>query len=31
MVTLTGRDDLKPIADQVSRRLGDALAGLTSS
>jgi uncharacterized protein (DUF302 family) len=30
MVTLTGRPELKPIADQVARRLTDALAGLTS-
>ncbi len=29
MVTLTGRPELKPIADQVSRRLEAALAGLT--
>jgi uncharacterized protein (DUF302 family) len=30
MVTLTGRPELKPIADHVARRLTDALAGLTS-
>ncbi len=30
MITLTGRPELKPIADQVARRLTDALAGLTS-
>jgi uncharacterized protein (DUF302 family) len=30
MVTVTGRPELKPIADQVARRLTDALAGLTS-
>jgi hypothetical protein len=30
MVTLTGRPELKPIADQVARRLTGALAGLTS-
>jgi uncharacterized protein (DUF302 family) len=28
MVTLTGRDELKPVADEVSRRLAAALAGL---
>jgi len=28
MVTLTGRPELKPVADEVSRRLADALAGL---
>lgn len=28
MVTLTGRDDLKPVADEVGRRLAAALAGL---
>ena len=28
MVTLTGRTDLKPVADEVSRRLAAALAGL---
>jgi uncharacterized protein (DUF302 family) len=30
MVTLTGRPELKPIADQVARRLTAALAELTS-
>ncbi len=30
MVTLTGRPELKPIADEVARRLGAALAALTS-
>ena len=30
MVTLTGRPDLKPVADEVARRLADALAGVTS-
>jgi len=30
MLTVTGRPELKPIADQVARRLTDALAGLTS-
>lgn len=29
MVTLTGRPELKPIADEVSGRLASALAGLT--
>jgi uncharacterized protein (DUF302 family) len=29
MVTLTGRPELKPVADEVSRRLASALAGLT--
>ncbi len=29
MVTLTGRPELKPVADEVGRRLADALAGLT--
>ena len=28
MVTLTGRPDLKPVADEVSRRLAGALAAL---
>lgn len=28
MVTLTGRPELKPVADEVARRLGDALAAL---
>ena len=28
MVTLTGRDELKPVADEVARRLTAALAGL---
>jgi uncharacterized protein (DUF302 family) len=30
MVTLTGRPELKPVADQVGRRLARALAELTS-
>ncbi len=30
MVTLTGRTELKPIADEVARRLAAALAELTS-
>ena len=30
MVTLTGRPELKPVADQVARRLRAALAGLGS-
>jgi uncharacterized protein (DUF302 family) len=30
MVTLTGRPELKPVADEVGRRLARALAGLTS-
>ena len=30
MVTLTGRPELKPVADEVSRRLAAALAELTS-
>ena len=30
MVTLTGRADLKPVADEVASRLAAALAGLTS-
>jgi hypothetical protein len=29
MVTLTGRPELKPVADEVSRRLASALAELT--
>ena len=29
MVTLTGRPELKPVADEVGRRLAAALAGLT--
>ena len=29
MVTLTGRPELKPVADEVARRLGGALAALT--
>ena len=29
MVTLTGRDELKPVADEVARRLAAALAELT--
>jgi uncharacterized protein (DUF302 family) len=28
MVTLTGRDELKPVADEVAHRLAAALAGL---
>jgi uncharacterized protein (DUF302 family) len=31
MVTLTGRPELKPVADEVARRLAAALAGLTSN
>ncbi len=30
MVTLTGRPELKPVADEVARRLTAALAGLSS-
>ncbi len=30
MVTLTGRPELKPVADEVARRLSSALAALTS-
>jgi hypothetical protein len=30
MVTLTGRPELKPVADEVARRLADALAQLAS-
>jgi uncharacterized protein (DUF302 family) len=30
MVTLTGRAELKPVADEVARRLASALAGLAS-
>jgi uncharacterized protein (DUF302 family) len=30
MVTLTGRPELKPVADEVARRLADALTELTS-
>ncbi|HEV2253223.1 MAG TPA: DUF302 domain-containing protein [Streptosporangiaceae bacterium] len=30
MVTLTGRPELKPVADEVARRLAGALAALTS-
>jgi uncharacterized protein (DUF302 family) len=30
MVTVTGRPELKPVADEVGRRLADALAALTS-
>ena len=30
MVTLTGRPELKPVADEVARRLAGALATLTS-
>ena len=30
MVTLTGRPELKPVADEVGRRLAGALAALTS-
>jgi uncharacterized protein (DUF302 family) len=30
MVTLTGRPELKPVADEVARRLASALAELTS-
>jgi uncharacterized protein (DUF302 family) len=29
MVTLTGRPELKPVADEITRRLASALAGLT--
>ena len=29
MVTLTGRPELKPVADEVARRLASALAELT--
>jgi uncharacterized protein (DUF302 family) len=29
MVTLTGRSELKPVADEVARRLASALAALT--
>ena len=29
MVTLTGRPELKPVSDEVARRLSAALAGLT--
>lgn len=29
-VTLTGRPELKPVADEVARRLASALAALTS-
>ena len=29
MITLTGRPELKPVADEVSRRLAAALAELT--
>ena len=29
MVTLTGRPELKPVADEVARRLASALAALT--
>ena len=29
MVTMTGRSELKPVADEVARRLASALAGLT--
>lgn len=28
MITLTGRPELKPVADEVGQRLTDALAGL---
>ena len=31
MVTLTGRPELKPVADEVARRLTSALAELTST
>jgi len=30
MVALTGRPELKPVADEVARRLGAALAALAS-
>jgi uncharacterized protein (DUF302 family) len=30
MVTLTGRPELKPVADQVAQRLADALASVAS-
>ena len=30
MVTLTGRPELKPVADEVARRLAAALAGLSA-
>jgi uncharacterized protein (DUF302 family) len=30
MVTLTGRAELKPVADEVARRLAAAIAGLTA-
>ena len=30
MVTLTGRPELEPVADEVGRRLAAALAALTS-
>ena len=30
MVTLTGRPELKPVADEAARRLAGALAALTS-
>jgi uncharacterized protein (DUF302 family) len=30
MVTLTGRPDLKPVADEVAQRLADALASVAS-
>jgi hypothetical protein len=30
MVTLTGRPELQPVADEVSRRLAAALAELTA-
>jgi len=30
MVTLTGRPELKPVADEVARRLSNALASLTA-
>jgi uncharacterized protein (DUF302 family) len=30
MVTLTGRPELKPVADEVAHRLADALAALSS-
>ena len=29
MVTVTGRPELKPVADEVARRLASALAALT--
>jgi hypothetical protein len=29
MATLTGRPELKPVADEAARRLAAALAGLT--